>query len=44
MLYNVESGIITTWVNNVGDDLLEPFLYRPELVGQADREIALGKG
>lgn len=43
-LYNVESGIIATWVNNVGDDLLEPFPYRPELVGQADPEIVLGKG
>ncbi|MDH4118142.1 MAG: pyruvate carboxyltransferase [Acidimicrobiia bacterium] len=44
MLYNVESGIITTWVKNVGDELLEPFPYRPELVGQADPKIVLGKG
>ena len=44
MLYNVESGIIATWVNNVGDDLIEPFPYRPELVGQPDPEIVLGKG
>jgi isopropylmalate/homocitrate/citramalate synthase len=44
MLYNVESGIITTWVKNVGDDLLEPFPYRPELVGQAPPKIVLGKG
>lgn len=43
-LYNVESGIIATWVKNVGDELLEPFPYRPELVGQADPEIVLGKG
>ena len=43
-LYNVESGIIATWVNNVGDDLLEPFPFRPELVGQALPEIVLGKG
>ncbi len=43
-LYNVESGIIATWVNNVGDDLIEPFPYRPELVGQSDPEIVLGKG
>jgi isopropylmalate/homocitrate/citramalate synthase len=43
-LYNVESGIIATWVNNVGDDLLEPFPFRPELVGQAPPEIVLGKG
>jgi isopropylmalate/homocitrate/citramalate synthase len=43
-LYNVESGIITTWVKNVGDELLEPFPYRPELVGQSGPEIVLGKG
>ncbi len=43
-LYNVESGIIATWVNNVGDDLLEPFPYRPELVGQSQPDIVLGKG
>jgi isopropylmalate/homocitrate/citramalate synthase len=43
-LYNVESGIITTWVKNVGDDLLEPFPYRPELVGQPAPTIVLGKG
>jgi isopropylmalate/homocitrate/citramalate synthase len=44
MLYKVESGIIATWVNNVGDDLLEPFPYRPELVGQSSPEIVMGKG
>lgn len=44
MLYAVESGIITTWVNNVGDELTEPFPYRPELVGQAAPSIVLGKG
>lgn len=44
MLYNVESGIIATWVKNVGDELLEPFPYRPELVGQPPPEIVLGKG
>ena len=44
MLYNVESGIIATWVNNVGDDLVEPFPYRPELVGQPQPIIVLGKG
>ena len=43
-LYNVESGIIATWVNNVGDELLEPFPYRPELVGQPEPSIVLGKG
>ncbi|GIU91735.1 MAG: 3-hydroxy-3-methylglutaryl-CoA lyase [Acidimicrobiia bacterium] len=45
MLFKVESGIIATWVKNVGDaDLLEPFPYRPELVGQPPPEIVLGKG
>lgn len=44
MLYAVESGIITTWVKNVGDDLTEPFPYRPELVGQPAPTIVLGKG
>ena len=37
MLYNVESGIIATWVNNVQDELTE-------LVGQEDPSIVLGKG
>ncbi len=44
MLFNVESGIIATWVKNVGEELLEPFPFRPELVGQTDPEIVLGKG
>ena len=44
MLYQVESGIITTWVKNVGSELTEPFPYRPELVGQPDPTIVLGKG
>jgi isopropylmalate/homocitrate/citramalate synthase len=44
MLYNVESGIITTWVKNVAGELTEPFPYRPELVGQPDPTIVLGKG
>jgi isopropylmalate/homocitrate/citramalate synthase len=43
-LFNVESGIITTWVKNSGDDLTEPFPYRPELVGQPQPHIVLGKG
>jgi isopropylmalate/homocitrate/citramalate synthase len=43
-LYNVESGIITTWVRNVGDELTESFPYRPELVGQAEPVLVLGKG
>lgn len=43
-LFNVESGIITTWVKNVGDELTETFPYRPELVGQPRPKIVLGKG
>lgn len=43
-LFNVESGIITTWLKNVGDELTEPFPYRPELVGQPQPEAVLGKG
>jgi isopropylmalate/homocitrate/citramalate synthase len=43
-LFNVESGIITTWVRNVGDDLTESFPYRPELVGQPAPQLVLGKG
>jgi isopropylmalate/homocitrate/citramalate synthase len=43
-LFNVESGIITTWVRNVGNELNESFPYRPELVGQPAPELVLGKG
>ncbi|MDE0492601.1 MAG: hypothetical protein OXH54_01565, partial [Acidimicrobiaceae bacterium] len=43
-LFNVESGIIATWVRNVGDEVTEAFPFRPELVGQAAPEIVLGKG
>ena len=43
-LFNVESGIITTWVRNVGDELNESFPFRPELVGQPAPELVLGKG
>ena len=43
-LYNVESGIISTWVRNVGDELQESFPYRPELVGQPGPALVLGKG
>lgn len=44
-LFNVESGIIASWVKNVGDEFLtEAFPYRPELVGQKPPEIVLGKG
>ena len=44
-LFDVESGIIATWVNNVGQEYLtEAFPYRPELVGQTGPRIVLGKG
>lgn len=43
-LYDVESGIIATWVKNVGDDVTETFPFRPELVGQSAPDIVLGKG
>jgi isopropylmalate/homocitrate/citramalate synthase len=43
-LYNVESGIISTWVRNVGHELTESFPYRPELVGQPTPLLVLGKG
>jgi len=44
-IFHVESGIITSWVKNVGsDNLLEAFPFRPEFVGQSGPEIVLGKG
>jgi isopropylmalate/homocitrate/citramalate synthase len=44
-LFNVESGIISTWVRNVGNEALtEAFPYRPELVGQRPPALVLGKG
>jgi isopropylmalate/homocitrate/citramalate synthase len=44
-LFHVESGIIASWVKNVGDEFLtEAFPYRPELVGQSKPQIVLGKG
>jgi isopropylmalate/homocitrate/citramalate synthase len=44
-IFNVESGIITSWVKNVGqENLLEAFPFRPEFVGQTGPEIVLGKG
>jgi isopropylmalate/homocitrate/citramalate synthase len=44
-IFHVESGIIATWVKNVGsENLLEAFPFRPELVGQSGPEIVLGKG
>lgn len=44
-LFHVESGIIATWVKNVGSEhLTEAFPYRPEMVGQSPPQIVLGKG
>jgi isopropylmalate/homocitrate/citramalate synthase len=44
-IFHVESGIITSWVKNVGsENLLEAFPFRPEFVGQTGPEIVLGKG
>jgi len=44
-LFDVESGIISTWVRNVGTEMLtEAFPYRPELVGQHAPRLVLGKG
>jgi isopropylmalate/homocitrate/citramalate synthase len=44
-IFHVESGIIVSWVKNVGDEhLTEAFPFRPELVGQSGPEIVLGKG
>ena len=44
-LFNVESGIISTWVRNVRDvDLTESFPYLPGLVGQPPVQLVFGKG
>src|SRR5207253_2736509 len=44
-LFHVESGIIASWVKNVGQEhLTEAFPFRPEMVGQTGPEIVLGKG
>jgi len=44
-LFHVESGIIASWVKNVGSEhLTEAFPFRPEMVGQTGPEIVLGKG
>ena len=43
-LFEVESGIIVDWWYNCGDEyLLEVFPYRPQLVGQRDPRLVLGK-
>lgn len=44
-LFNVESGIIATWLANCGEEhLTELFPYRPEVVGRSSAEIVMGKG
>ena len=44
-LFDVESGIIATWVRNVRDEALtECVPYDPRLVGQTGPRIVLGKG
>jgi isopropylmalate/homocitrate/citramalate synthase len=44
-LFDVESGIISTWVRNVRDtDLAEAFPYVPSLVGQDGPRLVVGKG
>lgn len=43
-LFHVESGIITDWWRNCGDEhMLEIFPYRWDLVGQPEPVMALGK-
>ncbi len=44
-LFNVESGIIASWVKNVGDErMTEVFPFRPETVGQDAPKVVFGKG
>jgi isopropylmalate/homocitrate/citramalate synthase len=44
-LFDVESGIISTWIRNVRDtDLTESFPFLPELVGQKPAQLVFGKG
>ncbi len=44
-LFHVESGIIASWVKNVGSEhLTEAFPFRPEMVGQSGPQVVLGKG
>ena len=43
--FNVESGIIATWLINCGDEhLTEVFPYRPELIGREPPQVVMGKG
>jgi isopropylmalate/homocitrate/citramalate synthase len=44
-LFDVESGIIASWVRNVRDvDRTEALPYLPELVGQTGPDVVMGKG
>lgn len=44
-LFDVESGIIATWVRNVRDvDITECVPYDPRMVGQEPPRVVLGKG
>lgn len=44
-LFQVESGIIASWVRNLRDsDLTESFPFLPSLVGQDEIQVVLGKG
>jgi len=44
MLFKVESGIIASWVQNVGQEhILETVPFLPSMVGQTGPEIVLGK-
>ncbi|WP_040621841.1 LeuA family protein [Rhodovulum sp. PH10] len=44
-LYQIESGIITSWFKNCGEDLAtEVFPIRWDAVGQPPAEIVMGKG
>lgn len=43
--FNVESGIIATWLANCGEEhLTEVFPYRPSLIGRPAPQIVMGKG
>ncbi len=44
-IFDVESGIIVGWYKNLNEDnLTEMFPFKPNLVGQNDVKIVLGKG
>jgi len=43
--FNVESGIIATWLINCGNEhVTELFPYRPQLIGRDDPRVVMGKG